>query len=187
MKKLLLILIISLNFNAFAQKECEYDTSVTDSIGTYKSTKEYIVHERYFGSNKATLLFSLINAEGLISLNVQMIKKNNEFIPAKCFDKNSKIYLQLENGKIITLLAIDQETCGEAISKESENVRALSGYFLFMKESFQEIKKSPVSLMRIKFAGETEDYILKSELISESNQVTYYPQNYFINYLKCVE
>lgn len=187
MKKLLLILIMFLNFNAFAQKECEYDTSITDSIGTYKSTKEYIVHERYFGNNKSTLLFSLINAEGLISLNIQMIKKNNEFIPAKCFDKNSKIYLQLENGKIVTLIAIDQETCGEAISKESENVRALSGYFLFMKESFQELKKSPVSLMRIKFSAETEDYVLKSELISESNQNTYYPQNYFINYLKCVE
>ena len=85
------------------------------------------------------------------------------------------------------MVAIDQETCGEAISKESENVRALSGYFLFMKESFQELKKSPVSLMRIKFSGETEDYVLKSELLSESNQNTYYPQNYFINYLKCVE
>lgn len=187
MKKLLLIVIILLNFKAFAQKECEYDTSIIDSIGTYKSTKEYIVHERYFGNNKSTLLFSLINAEGLISLNIQMIKKNNEFIPAKCFDKNSKIYLQLENGKIVTLIAIDQETCGDAISKESENVRALSGYFLFMKESFQELKKSPVSLMRIKFSGETEDYVLKSELISESNQNTYFPQNYFINYLKCVE
>lgn len=176
-----------LNFSAFAQKECEYDSDFTDSIGTYKSTKEYIIHERYFGNNKATLLLSLINAEGLLSVNVQIIKKNSEFIPAKCFNKNSKIYLQLENGKVITLVAIEQESCGEAISNPTENIRVLSGYFLFMKEGFEDLKKSPMNLIRIKFAGETEDFIIKSELKSELNQNNYYPQNYFINYLKCIE
>ena len=146
----------------------------------------YRIYEMfYFQSFHMFGIISVAIATGIVG--IQIIKKNNEFIPAKCFDKNSKIYLQLENGKIVTLIAIDQETCGEAISKESENVRALTGYFLFMKESFQDLKKSPVSLMRIKFAGETEDYVLKSELISESNQNTYFPQNYFINYLKCVE
>ena len=56
-----------------------------------------------------------------------------------------------------------------------------------MKDTFEELKKSPISLMRIKYAGETVDYIFKSELTSEIDKVTYYPENYFINYLKCIE
>lgn len=187
MKNLICLITILLTFNAFSQKECEYSTNVTDSIGTYKSTKEYIVHERYFGNNKTTVFFSLINAEGLPSLSVQIIRKDNAFIPAKCFDKNSKIYLQLANGKVITLVGIDQETCGNSIRNESENARVLSGYFLFIKDTFEELKKSPVSLMRIKFSGETEDYVLKSEITSELNELTYFPENYFINYIKCIE
>ncbi|WP_395043209.1 hypothetical protein [Flavobacterium sp.] len=187
MKILILSITILFSLNIFAQKNCEYDINVTDSIGTYKSTKEELVYERYFGNNKISVFFSLINAEGLPSLNLQMIQKNTEFISAKCIDKNSKIYLQLANGKIVTLLGMDQESCGNYIRNENENVRILSGYFLFMKDSFQELKNSPISIMRIKFSGETEDYIIKSELISELNQKTYYPENYFINNLKCIE
>jgi hypothetical protein len=41
--------------------------------------------------------------------------------------------------------------------------------------------------MRIKYSGEIIDYPLKTELISELDKKTYQPENYFINYLKCVE
>lgn len=187
MKSILTLLLTLVTTLVFSQKECDYDTDVTDSMGIYKSTKEYIMHERYFGNNKTTMLFSLVNADGLISLNVQIVQKDTEFIAAKCFDKNSKIYLQLSNGKIITLIGIDHETCGDFVRNEGDNVRFISNYFLFMKDSYQELKKSPVDLIRIKFSGETQDYIIKPELTSELNNTTYNPSNYFINYLKCIE
>lgn len=188
MKRLILIITIFLNISAFAQKDCEYSTNVTDSIGVYKSTTSYTMHERIFGNNKTNIYFSLINADGLVSLNVQLIQKNTDFIPAKCFDKNSRVYLQLSNGKIVTMLGIsDQDTCGNSVRNNDENARILTGYFLFMKDTYEDLKTYPVSMMRIKFAGETEDYILKSELVSETDKSTYYPENYFINYLKCIE
>jgi hypothetical protein len=171
----------------FSQKDCVYSSDVKDSIGTYKATKDYLMHERYFGNKKKAIYFSLINADGLPSLSVQIIQKDSEFIMAKCFDKNSKIYLQLANGKIFTLLGMEQETCGTFLRKESENIRILTAYFLFMKDNYEELKKSPISLLRIKFSGETEDFVLKSELTSELDKETYYPENYFINFLKCVE
>ena len=55
MKKLFLVLYL-INFSTlFAQKDCEYTTNVTDSIGTYKSTKEFLVHERFFGGSEKSI------------------------------------------------------------------------------------------------------------------------------------
>ena len=188
MKKIFLIFIFILSItNSIAQIDCEYSSNITDSIGTYKSTKEYLMHERVFGNNQTSIFFSLINAEGLLSLNIQMISKSSEFIAAKCFDKNSKIYIQLANGKIVSLISPETETCGNAVMKDTENIRILNGYFLFVKDNFEELKISPISFIRIRYAGETIDYVCKSELISEVDKKTYLPGNYFMNYLKCVQ
>jgi len=187
MKKLLATIILLFSLNAFAQKECAYSTNVKDSLGSYKSTKDYVVYERVFGNSQTTIFFSLINADGLLSLNVQMVQKSKDFISAKCFDKYSKIYFQLNNGKVVTLLGIDQESCGNAVRNGDENIRILGGYFLFMKDTFEELKQSPISFLRIKFAGETVDYVAKSELVSEVDKKTYNPDNFFLDYLKCIE
>jgi len=186
MKKIVLLLLALNGFIGFSQKKCEYSTNVTDSIGTYKSTKDYIVHERFFGNNKSILFFSLINAEGLPSLKVQLIQKNSDFVPAKCFDKTSKIYFQLKDGRIITLVALDNEVCSESVQNENINNRVLTGYFLFVKDTFEALQQSPIALMRVKYTTETDDYILKEEMVSEVDKNTYYPNAYFMNYLKCI-
>jgi hypothetical protein len=109
-------------------------------------------------------------------------------LKANCFDKNSKLFLQLNNGKIITLLHINQENCGTMIrdDKGFDN-RLISGSFMFMKDSFEDLKSSPVSMMRIKYLTDTEDYVLKKEFKSELNNEVYEPETYFINNLHCVE
>ena len=63
MKKIILIaFFLTLSLNSFAQTDCEFSSNVTDSIGTYKSTKEYLMHERVFGNSQTSIFFSLINA-----------------------------------------------------------------------------------------------------------------------------
>ena len=187
MKTLLFLVSILFSITTFAQKECEYSTNVKDSLGTYKSTKDYVIHERVFGNTQTSIFFSLINADGLLSLNVQMVQKSPDFLAAKCFDKDSKIYIQLNNGKIVTLRGIAQESCGNSVRNNNENNRILGGYFLFMKDSFEELKNSPISFIRIKFSGETVDYIAKSTLKSELDKKTYNPDHFFMDYLKCIE
>ena len=187
MKKSLVIVFFLVSITTFAQKDCEYSSNVKDSIGTYKSTKDYVMYEKVFGNSQTSMFFSLINADGLLSLNFQMVQKSADFIPAKCFDKNSRIYIQLTNGKIISLIGIDQESCGNSIRNSNDNCRILSGYFLFMKDSFEDLKKYPISFFRIKFAGETTDYVAKDVLISEVDKKTYNPDHFFMDYLKCVE
>jgi hypothetical protein len=188
MKHLLTITLFFLSLSSFAQKPCDYSVNVTDSIGNYKSTKEYMICEKNFGGTASYIFFSLALTDNLPTLNVQLIQKSKDFMKANCFDKNSKLFLQLNNGKIITLLHIDEENCGAMIrdDKNYDN-RVITASFMFMNDSFEELKSSPISMMRIKYLTDTEDYVIKKELTSELDNVIYQPENYFINTISCVE
>ncbi len=188
MKSLLIIVFFCFNLTLFAQKPCEFSTNVTDSIGTYKSTKEYMICEKNFAETASYIFFSLVLTDGLPTLNVQLIQKSKSFLKANCFDKDSKLFLQLNNGKIITLLHMDQEDCGTMLrdDKGFDN-RIITGSFMFIKDSFQDLKNSPVSMMRIKYLTDTEDYVLKKEFTSELNNEVYEPETYFIKNLYCIE
>jgi hypothetical protein len=188
MKQLITLALFILSLTINGQSTCEYATNITDSIGTYKVTKEYLMNEKNFGSNSSYIFNTLTSADGLPVLNVQIIEKSKDFMKANCFDKNSKLFLQLNNGKIITLLHIDQENCGTLLrdDKGFDN-RLTIGVFLFLKGTMEDLKNSPVSLMRIKFATGLEDFIIKKEIKSEVDGATFYPEKYFMNYLKCVE
>ena len=188
MKHIITIALFAICSTVFAQKPCDYSTNVTDSLGTYKSTREYMICEKNFAGTSSYIFFSLLSTDGMPTLNVQLIQKSKSFLKANCFDKNSKLFLQLNNGKIITLLHVDQENSGTMIrdDKGYDN-RVITGEFMFMKDSFEQLKSSPISMMRIKYLTDTEDYVLKKEFTSELNNEIYQPETYFINTIKCIE
>lgn len=188
MKKLFVTLFILLNLTLFAQKPCEIDANVTDSIGSYKTTKQYLIYERSFAGNSTDIYFSLVNSDGMVSLDVQFLQKSSDFIKANCLDANSKIYLQLSNGKIVTLRSVGFENCGTLVKDQNNrNNRIMSGSFAFVNENFEDLKNTTVTFMRVKYATETIDYPFKTEFVSEVDQNKYEPENYFINYIKCIE
>lgn len=188
MKKLLLTALFFLSLNTFAQKDCDYATNIKDSLGTYKLTKEYLISEKIFAGTSSYIFYTLSLTDGLPTLNVQLIQKSKGFIKANCFDKNSRLYLQLNNGKVITLVHTNLEYCGSMIRDENGfDNRVIVGNFMFMKGTMEDLKSSPLSLMRIKYLLDTEDYIVKKQLVSELNGKTYQPETYFINNLKCIE
>ncbi|WP_396171811.1 hypothetical protein [Flavobacterium sp.] len=188
MKQFTLLLLVFISSSLFAQKKCEYSTNVRDSIGTYKQTKEYIVYEKNFAGNKNYIFFSLSLTDGTPNLNLQFIQKSKEFMKVNCFDKNSKIFFQLSNGKIVTLLHIDKMDCGTSVrDNEGFDNRVLSGTFMFLKGSFEDLKSSPVNLMRVKYLTDIEDYIFRKEFTSEMDNQVYQPESYFMNYLHCIE
>lgn len=188
MRMFILISSFLLSIPAFSQKDCDFSTNITDTIGSYRETKNYLMHEKIFGGKSTYIFFSLINNEGTPLLKVEKIEKSANFISANCFDQQSKVYLQLLNGKIITLIYGDQDTCGNMIRVENElvNSRFMSGNFLFLKGSIEDLKTSPVWEIRIRYATETMDFVVKKELVSELTNQTYHPENYFIDNLKCV-
>lgn len=188
MKYLIPITLFLISFSAFAQKPCDYSVNVKDSLGTYKNTKDYLISEKNFGGKSSYIFFTLALTDGLPTLNMQIIEKSKEFIKARCFDKNSKLFLQLDNGKIITLIHLDQENCGTSVRDQNGfDNRITSCIFMFMKESFAELKKSPVSMMRVKSLTDMEDFVVRKELKSELNNQTYFPETYFMDALHCVE
>lgn len=187
-KKIIFVLFLLLNTFAFAQKPCEIDTNVTDSLGTYKATKQQMIFERSFAGNSNNIFFALSNTNGVISLETQQLASSFEFVKAYCLDTNSRIYLQLNNGKIVTLLYTGNDTCGTLVRNErNQNTRIISGSFVFSKDNYEDLKISPVTFMRVKFLGETLDFPFKTSFVSEMDKKTYEPENYFVNYLKCIE
>ncbi len=188
MRPLVLALFFLISSQLIAQKNCEYSVNVKDSIGTYKSTKEYMIYEKNFAGNKNYIFLSLALTDGTPTLDLQLIHKSKEFIKANCFDKNSKLYFQLNNGKIVTLLHIDKVNCGTMVrDNEGFDNRILTGNFMFLKGSMEDLKSAPVNLMRIKYLTDIDDYVFRKEFTSEMNNEVYHPESYFIDYLHCIE
>lgn len=188
MNKIFIFLLLFSN-GVFAQKDCEIDFEEKNDSTYIKKTTETLIYEKVFGETKEMFFFSLINNDGILYLNMQIIQKSNDFLPAICFDKNSKIILQLENGKFVTLKNNNTEICSSLSYDETSksNIRVVSTYFVFLNENYNELKKSPISLMRIKPVGDSKDIILKTELESELFKDKSNPTKYFMDYLHCVE
>ena len=72
-------------------------------------------------------------------------------------------------------------------SDDGANNRITSASFLFTKENFEDLKTNKVTFMRIQFSGETIDFPFKTSFVSEMDNKTYEPENYFISDLKCFE
>jgi hypothetical protein len=172
----------------FAQKACDFTTNVTDSIGSYKTTKEYLLYEKNFAGNATYIFGSLILTDEKALFNLQLIEKSADFIKAKCLDKNSRIFLQLNNNKIVTLSFASDESCGTLVRDDKGlNNRILSGYFNINKSDYENLKQSQISFIRIKFVPDTADFVMKKELKSELNNEVYQPESYFINFVHCLE
>ena len=189
MKKAFLSFVFLLSALFTQAQDCQY-TTITGADGAeIKSTKESLMFEKVFGGTSTFIFFSLTNSDGIPVLSFQLLSKSTDFSKAYCFDKNSKIYVQLLNGKIITLMSINESNCSNMVydGNEKKNIGVLTGNFLFTKGSMEELEKSPIAFIRIKYSGETADYPISREIKSETMGTTYNPENYFINNLKCIE
>jgi hypothetical protein len=189
MKKLLLLLMLSASALITAQEDYQYNITSSGEGQEIKSTKEAMMFEKVFGGTSQFMFFSLSNTDGIPVLNFQYLAKSKEFPKIYCLDQNSRIYIQLANGKVATLICATKDQCSGLIydSEEKNNIRVLTGNFLFTTGSLDELEKSAISFIRIKYATDTIDYPIKRELTSETNSQKYYPENYFINTLKCIQ
>ena len=189
MKIQILFLFFLCQMSVLAQKPCEYSINVTDSIGTLKETKSCLVYEKIFGNTSQWIFLSLISENGTPYVNLQVIQKSPDFLSPKCIDANSKIYFQLANGKIYTMVNSSPENrCDDLIynTEEKVNNRFLNVRFLFRKDDFEEIKKYTITMMRVKYASETIDYILPKLLVPEKVQGIYEPEKFFIDSFPCL-
>jgi len=190
MKSLFIALFLGLSLTVNAQDdECKFTVTSKEDGQEMKSTREYLMYEKIFAGNSQFIFFSLSNSQGVPVLNYQFLAKGKDFPKVYCMDKNSRIYLQLENGKIVTLISASEDQCSGLVydSNEQNNIRILTANFLFTKGSFEDLDTSPISFIRVKYTTETVDYNMKKELQSESMGQKYFPELYFIKTLKCIK
>jgi hypothetical protein len=188
MKKYIVALLLFQSIISFAQKDCTFDTEISDSLGTYKSLKQEMIFERNFAGNSNRIYFSIALINGIMTLDVELLQQSKDFLKANCFDAGSRIYLQLNNGKIATLMFVGSETCGTLI--ESDNGlynRITKATFVFTKDNYDLLKSSKVTFMRIKYLDDTVDLPFKTQFKSELDGKYYKPEDYFIDNLKCFE
>ncbi len=171
-----------------AQQPCDFvEFMAVDSTLAYKSSADVMLYENNFGKSSDYIIASLIVSKSSPLLSLQFIDKSATFAAAKCLSKSSKVFLQLDNGKIVTLFHVDNDDCGSLVnSVGNTQSRVLTGYFLFVKDVFEELKSSKINLMRVRFATETVDYIIRTEIKSELDGKNYKPASYFLDYFHCM-
>ena len=187
--KYLLFILLSITISSAQNKNCKYDYEDKTDSTFVKVIPEKLIYERIFGKSKEMIHFVLINNNGIPTLNLQFIQTSNDFISANCLDKTSRIVFQLANGKIVSLVSNTEEVCNTLVynEKDNRNIRILDGYFLFTKNNYEELKNSPINLMRIQFTNGAKDFVIKKEIQSELFNTKFYPENIFIDFLKCIE
>ncbi len=188
MRKEFCLFIVLLSAMAFGQTPCKWEINVTDSLGTYKETKSYLMYERNFDNKQTFLSFKLLQDNGTPIIRYELIEKTKNFSKAFCFDKSSRIYLQLQNGKIATLIFGGTDICSSMVQTDANtSARVLSADFYFTKGSIEDLLESPVILMRVKYSTDTADIILKKTLKSELNGLETSPESFFSLFLPCLE
>lgn len=189
MKSIYILLLLIPLFSRSQINDCIYEVEEKTDSTSLKVISEVLMDEKIFGNTNEYLFFSLLNTDGIPMLEVQLLQKSKDFIPTKCINKTSKVILQLKNGKIVTLIANTEEVCSvlNYDEKENYNLRVLTGYFFFGVTNYEELKNSPITLMRIQYAGDSKDYVIKSELVSETLNTKSNPDIYLMNYMKCIE
>lgn len=187
--KYLLFILFSITISSAQNKNCKYDYEEKTDSTIVKVLPEKLIYEKVYGNSKEMIHFVLIHNNGIPTLNVQFLQTSKDFITASCLDKTSRIVFQLANGKIVTLVSNTNEACNDLIynEKDKTNIRILDSYFLFTKNNYEELKESPIHLMRIQFTNGAKDFVIKKEIQSELLNATYYPEKIFIDFLNCVE
>lgn len=181
------LLLINLSFSQ--DKLCAFETNiVTDTSSTRVLTDE-IIDEYIFGNTTSFLTFKMFEADGILGINFQYLQKSKDFLTPICIDKNTKIVLELANGKQVKLVnSTDLTTCNElqydTINKN--NLRVLNGFFYFSPENFTDLKTEKVYLIKITANTGDVNFVIKPYLNSEIYKTKSKPDTYFIENLKCL-
>jgi hypothetical protein len=175
---------------SFAQvKACDFEIDIATDTSSTRVLKDKIIDESIFGNTTSFLTFKLFEVDGLLGLNFQYLQKSKDILTPICIDKNTKIFLELSNGKQVKMInSTEIETCNElqydAVNKN--NVRVLTGNFYFSPENFQDLKTEKVYLIKITANTGDVNFVIKPELNSEIYNEKSTPDTYFMDYLKCL-
>ncbi|MES2863657.1 MAG: hypothetical protein V4666_06025 [Bacteroidota bacterium] len=185
----LTILLLVTHFSFAQDKTCEFEIDIATDTSSTRVLKDKIIDESVFGNTTSFLTFKMFEVDGFIGLNFQYLQKSKDFLSPICIDKNTKIHLELANGKQVTLVnSMDAETCNDLHydTENKNNLRILAGFFYFAPENFEDLKTEKVYLIKITATTGDVNFVIKPQLDSEVYKTKSTPDTYFMDYLKCL-
>lgn len=182
-------LLLFTHFSFAQDKSCDFEIDVVTDTSSTRVLKDKIIDENIFGNTTSFLTFKLFAVDGVLGLNFQYLQKSKDILSPICMDVNTKMVLELSNGKQVKLVNSNNgETCNDLQYDDinKNNVRVLSGFFYFSPENFQDLKTEKVFLIKITAVTGDVDFVIKPELNSEIYKTKSTPDTYFMDFLKCL-
>jgi hypothetical protein len=182
-------LLLLTNFSFSQDKICEFEIDIATDTSSTRVLKDKIIDESIYGNTTSFLTFKMFEVDGVLGVNFQYLQKSKDFLSPICIDKNTKMFLELSNGKQVKLVnSTEIETCNELQydASNKNNLRVLNGFFYFTPENFQDLKTEKVYLIKITANTGDVNFVIKPELNSEIYKEKSTPDTYFIDYLKCL-
>jgi hypothetical protein len=177
------------NLSFSQDKICDFETNVVTDTSSTRVLTDEIIDESIFGNTTSFLTFKMFEVDGVLGINFQYLQKSKDILSPICIDKNTKIFLELSNGKQVKLVnATEIETCNDLQydEKNKNNVRVLTGFFYFTPENFQDLKSEKVYLIKLTANTGDVNFVIKPTLNSEIYKTKSTPDTYFIENLKCL-
>lgn len=153
----------------------------------YLKTEPIMVDELTTPIRGRLIDFSLIRVKEEILLEVSIQEDSEESILPVCIGADATIKFHLKNGKKINLPQFGEKNCGSR-NVESDNYYNISnqGFFLIDEKNATELRKSEVYLAEFKSKSYEFNFVFRSELYDEVNDLFIYPELYFMSELDCV-
>ncbi|WP_188457507.1 hypothetical protein [Psychroflexus planctonicus] len=133
--------------------------------------------------------FTLLKADDNLILLVEIHEDAQEVLQPICFGSKTKITFELSNGKKVTLPQFGPKRCGYVNIADDEspyyNITNL-GYFLISENAANKLLTSETYLGSINSNNYNLDFVFKSEIYDEVNEMMIYPELYFLSELQCM-
>ncbi|GGE18170.1 hypothetical protein [Psychroflexus salis] len=170
---------------------CYYTSYTISANGEIENlqTEAIMVEEWTTPSSGRVIDFTLLKTKDDLILLVEIHEDAEDILQPICFGSSTSIELKLKNGLTVKLPQIGPKRCGYVnIADDSApyyNITNFS-YFKISIENAKKLQASEVNLANISSTKYDLDFVFKSELYDEVNDILIYPEFYFISELDCM-
>lgn len=190
MKKMIALLLLFTAMVGYGQEsDCNYklqvDTEAEQFVLTNAELAEYML-----GLERTVFIyFSLMKEADVKSLVIQLsVNAKKQVPPMMCFNKDSRVSFQLEDGSFVSLRYLGDELCGRQTENEDTLHNSTSEAAFFLDEtSLKRLSESEILSMRLTTMRTNFDVAFQDVLSNEELPVPIYPKEFFLNYLQCLE
>lgn len=188
-----LFTIVMFTFCLSMQAQCEYSV-VTYNNETDEAYLQSIpitldIYETPF--NGRILIASLIRIENQYYIEIEITTDSSaQALEPICFKKGARLSFSLKNKSIISISQREDKICGVKFYDEETEYTTVSNYarFILTQNSFDELIKSEVILMKIDSEDYEKTFVVRDELeevVGEEVIITN-PSRFFIDNIECM-